>query len=224
MKKNQLKILFIGKKNDHFSTIASEYIKIHIPNTEIVFSLRNEPIPDVVLQWKGDYIISYLSQWIIPEAILANAKHGGINLHPGSPEYPGIGCTNFAIYNDEDNFGITCHYMLPKVDTGGIIKVKRFPIHQNDTVFSITQRCYANIINMFFELVDDFVSGVKPTLSGETWQRNAYTRKELNALCQLELNMGEEEINRRIKATTFGQQNWAYFIIHDRNYLLQNSQ
>lgn len=222
-KKSHLKILFIGKKNDYFSTIAAEYIKTHIPETDVVYSLREEPIPDLVINWRGDYIISYLSQWIIPNTILANAKIGAINLHPGSPSYPGIGCTNFAIYNNEKEFGITCHFMLPKVDTGGIIKVKRFLIHESETVYTLTQRCYSEINNVFFELVDNLLAGNVPTLSGETWLRKAYTRKELNALCQLDITMSEEEVNRRIKATTFGEQKWAYFYIHEKKYLLQKS-
>jgi len=216
----QLKILFIGKKNDYFSTVASEYIKTHIPQTEVVFSLRDEPMPDLMINWKGDYIISYLSQWIIPNMILENAKFGGVNLHPGSPLYPGIGCTNFAIYNDEKEFGITCHFMLPKVDTGGIIKVKRFPIHESDTVYSLTQRCYSEINNVFYELMDGLVAGKMPTLSGETWLRKAYTRKELNDLCKLDLNMSKEEIEKRIKATTFGEQKWAYFNFHEKKFHL----
>ncbi len=37
--------------------------------------------------------------------------------------------------------------MLDKVDTGKIIGVKRFSILENDTVFSITQKCYLLILN-----------------------------------------------------------------------------
>ncbi|MDP4283939.1 MAG: formyltransferase family protein [Bacteroidota bacterium] len=213
-------ILFIGKKDDYFSKVAADYLKENIPSAIIVYSAKSDPIPDIVKDWKGDYLISYLSQWIIPASILANAKEGGINLHPGSPDYPGIGCTNFAIYNQAKEFGITCHYMEAKVDTGAIIKVSRFPIHKNDTVYSLTQRCYANILNVFFELVDDFLKGVKPGLSQEQWKRTPYTRKELNELCVLTTEMDEEEINRRIAATTFGDKAWAYFQLNGQNFYL----
>jgi methionyl-tRNA formyltransferase len=219
--KTNFKILFIGKKDDFYSQIAADYIKTNIPETVIIFSSKMESIPVEITNWKGDYIISYLSQWIIPEEMLANAKHGGINLHPGSPSYPGIGCTNFAIYNEEKEFGITCHFMLPKVDTGGIIKVLKFPIHINDSVFSLTQRCYANIINVFFELVDNLIQGINPIASNETWQRKAYTRKELNSLCKLDVNMNKEEMDKRIKATTFGDQTWAHFDINGYPFSLK---
>jgi methionyl-tRNA formyltransferase len=188
----------------------------------IVYSSRADEIPAMVTSWKGDYVISYLAQWIIPAVVLDNAREGGINLHPGSPEYPGIGCTNFAIYDGAKEFGITCHYMLPKVDTGGIIKVSRFPIHENDTVYSITQRCYAAIIGVFFELVDELVAGKRPALSGDTWQRLPYTRKQLNALCRLSTDMEPAEMKKRIAATTFGTQPWAFFEVNGEKFYLKN--
>ena len=103
---SNLRVLFIGKKDDYFSKIASEYFSQNLINSTIVFSSKADKIPEDVLNWKGDYIISYLAQWIIPNSILENATFGGINLHPGTPDYPGIGCTNFAIYNKEKIFGI----------------------------------------------------------------------------------------------------------------------
>ncbi|MBC7935296.1 MAG: hypothetical protein H7Y86_08090 [Rhizobacter sp.] len=204
-------ILFIGKKDDYFSQIAADYLSGHLPGSTIVYSSRHEAIPDTVKNWKGDYLISYLSQWIIPAAVLENAAIGALNLHPGSPEYPGIGCTNFAIYNKEKEFGITCHYMLPKVDSGVIVKVTRFPLYSSDSVYSLTMRCYAAILSTFFELLDEILAGKVPAANGDQWQRKAYTRKQLNELCELTRDMNEMEIEKRIKATTFGQRQWAHY-------------
>ena len=62
------------------------------------------------------------------------SKTAAINFHPASPEYPGTGCNNFALYENAGEYGVTCHYMAPKADTGKIIKVKRFPVFANDDV------------------------------------------------------------------------------------------
>ena len=56
------------------------------------------PFPKEAKKWQGDYIISYLSRWIVPSYLLNNAKIASFNFHPASPEYPGIGCNNFALY------------------------------------------------------------------------------------------------------------------------------
>ena len=101
-----------------------------------------------------------------------------LNFHPGPPEYPGIGCTNFAVYDGANEFGITCHHMLSKVDTGDIIAVKRFPVFESDTVFTITQRCYSYIINLFYEIFYLLMNGKALPVSEEQWKRKPYLRKE----------------------------------------------
>ena len=203
-------ILFIGKAEDHFSKIAADYIRLHFEEATIVFSKRSDPFPNELFGWEGDFIISYLSQWIIPGPLLEKARVAAINLHPGPPEYPGIGCTNFAVYNEEKDFGITCHHMMSRVDSGTIIAVRRFPIWPGDTVYSITQRCYLEILRLFYELVDMLLKGHELPVSGESWKRKPYTRKQLNELCELTADMSQKEIDRRVKATTYGNKVWAY--------------
>lgn len=212
LRKNDTRILFIGKKDDHYSKVAAGFIELHFENPLIIFSKRTEPFPAELLDWEGDLIISYLAQWIIPAALLEKAKFAAINLHPGPPDYPGIGCTNFAIYNGEKEFGITCHHMQPRVDSGAIVAVRRFPVLENDTVYSITQRCYVEIIHLFYELVTGVLNGKGLPQSTETWTRKPYTRKQLNALCELSPELGQEEIERRVKATTYGNKIWAYYL------------
>jgi methionyl-tRNA formyltransferase len=99
--------------------------------------------------------------------------------------------------------------MLPKVDSGGIIAVKRFPLHENDTVYSLTQRCYKAILQCFYELMNIILSDGQLPESKEVWKRRPYTRKQLNELCLLTPQMSGDEIERRLKATTFGEKIWA---------------
>ena len=207
--KNELKVLFIGKLEDPYSEEAANFIRSNFVEPIIIFSRREDPFPSGLNEWKGELLISYLAQWIIPSQLLDNAAFAAINFHPGPPEYPGIGCTNFAIYNGEKEFGITCHHMLPKVDSGGIIAVKRFPIQEDDTVFSLTQRCYKAILQCFYELMNTILNGGHLPESTEVWKRRPYTRKQLNELCLLTPQMSGEEIERRLKATTFGEKIWA---------------
>lgn len=214
-----LKILFIGKADDQYSKYAGEFISLHFPETLTIYGKRGELFPAEASEWKGDIIISYLSQWIIPETVLRNASVMAINFHPGPPDYPGIGCTNFAVYDGVKEYGITCHHMLAKVDTGEIISVKRFPVYQTDTVFSITQRCYALILNQCFEIMDYIIREEPFPECNEKWTRKPYLRKELNRLCRITPDMPIEEINRRIKATNFVR-HWAFMQVGDNIFKL----
>jgi methionyl-tRNA formyltransferase len=215
-----MEILFIGKKHDQNAKLASEYLKQIFPNAQIVFGVRGEKFPEDLPWWKGDYIFSYLSPWIIPKGLLERAEKGAINWHPGPPEYPGIGCTNFAIYNNEKEFGITCHYMLDKVDTGQIVEVKRFSILENDTVFSITQKCYLLILNSFFRIVENLQNNQPLPMSNENWKRKPYTRKELDDLSEIKPDMTIDEIEKRIKATTYDK-SWAFVVIKGKKFYLK---
>ena len=212
-----MKVLFIGKEGDSYSKTAADFIQLHFKNSVVIFSKRTDPFPLYLQQWEGDLIISYLAQWILPDSILQKARKAAINFHPGPPEYPGIGCTNFAVYNKEKEFGITCHHMLAKVDSGSIIEVRRFPVFENDTVYSITQRCYTEILHLFYKLISDVLTNQPLPQSNERWTRKPYTRKQLNELCELKTGMDKDEIDLRIKATTYGTKVWAQMKTEETN-------
>lgn len=216
----ELRVLFLSKKDNVYAQRASEFIKQEFRHSLLFSGDRKEPLPAEVLQWKGDLMISFISSWIYPQTLLDNAALAAINFHPGSPEYPGIGCTNFAVYNGEKEYGVTCHHMKATVDTGSIISVKRFPITPDDTVYNVTQQCYGLIERMFYEVMDCILQGRSLPVSGEKWTRKPYTRKQLNELCEITPGMSEEEINKRIRATTY-KTPWAFTKIGDRVFKLQ---
>ena len=218
-KRSDLKILFICKADDQFSAQAADFILLHYPAATVIYSTRHQAFPEELFDWEGDIIISYLSQWIIPARLLSKASMAALNFHPGPPAYPGIGCTNFAIYNGADEFGITCHHMEAKVDTGNIVAVRRFPVFESDTVYAITQRCYAEILYLFYEIFYTLMQGEALPVSDEKWERKPYLRRELNELCKLTPDMSEEEMERRIKATTYLQP-WAYLEVGEEIFKL----
>lgn len=152
--------------------------------------------------------------------MLESTGIAAINWHPGTPQYPGIGCTNFAIYNGESEFGITCHHMLAQVDAGNIIEVKRFPVKENDTVYSLTQKCYSLILPSFYRIVEKIFAHDPMPVSEEKWTRKPFTRKELDALTRITEDMEEEEIEKRIKATTFDRP-WAFVEVKGKRLYYQ---
>ena len=196
-------ILFLGKRDDAHSLRAIEFIKSNFRDVTVFLGEWNDPVPDEMMTWKGDYIISYLSRWILPTKVLDNAKIAAINFHPASPNYPGIGCNNFALYNEEAKFGVTCHHMHQEVDTGPIINTKSFPIYEGDTVASLLMRTYDFQLTLFYEIMNILLSGEKLPISSEKWARKPFTRKQFNDLIKIEPHMSKEEINKRVRATNF---------------------
>jgi methionyl-tRNA formyltransferase len=157
-----------------------------------------------------DLLISYLSPWIIPGAILNKAKMGCINFHPGSPKYPGIGCFNFAIYNGDKKYGVVAHIMEEKVDSGRIIGAKFFPLSVSDSVYSLSVKSYAFMFKLFCEVMDYIFKFKEFPNCRETWKRKPYKRSELENLCRVNFNMSKKEIENRIKATRYPSMPGAY--------------
>jgi methionyl-tRNA formyltransferase len=215
-----LRILFLRKKDNEYAQRAEDFVRKQFQQPLIFAGGRKDKLPGEVLNWKGDLMISFISSWIYPGQLLANAAYAAINFHPGSPEYPGTGCTNFAIYQGTKEYGITCHHMNTGVDSGKIIVVKRFPVHEGDTVYSVTQHCYKMTEETFYEIMNLVLQGKPLPVTNEQWKRKPYTRKQLDELCTITPDMTEEEVNKRIKATTY-KTPWAFTKIGNHIFKLQ---
>ena len=199
---SQKNILFLAKEKP-FAREAADLLLAHFPSAQIIFGQRMDPFPENIMDKEFDYIMSYISPWVVPAVLLEHTKLAAINFHPGSPEYPGIGCTNFAIYEGSSDYGVTVHHMAPKVDTGKIIKVMRFPIFPRDSVYSLTQRCYGYIYILFVEILDLIIRDKPLPLCRSRWMRKPFTRRELDDLCCLRKSMSENEIKKRTRAATY---------------------
>ena len=76
---------------------AIAFTKNITKDIDIFYGESFDPFPEKVKKNNYDLLISYISPWIVPKAVLDKTKRWNINFHPGPPEYPGIGCFNFAI-------------------------------------------------------------------------------------------------------------------------------
>jgi len=205
------KILFLSKRREDFYVErAIDFTRQLFPNTQVLLGLPREPFPAEGLAWQGDYVISYLCPWVVPASVLESASQAAINFHPAPPQYPGTGCTNFAIYHGVKEFGATCHHMASKVDSGKVIAVSRFAVFEEDTVYSLTQRCYGYMLALFYDIVTKIVLGEALPESDEKWTREPYRLKDLNELKRITPDMAEDEIQRRIKAVTYPGYPGAY--------------
>jgi len=161
------------------------------------------PFPLKAVKKNYDLLISYMSPWIVPKEVLNNTKKWNINFHPGPPEYPGIGCFNFAIYDSAKLFGVTAHLMEPRVDTGKIIGVKRFSMTKKETVESLSIKTYSAQLDLYKEIFKYIeINDSLPEIN-ENWKRKPYKRNELEQLATIDSNMNIKEIDKRIRATYY---------------------
>ena len=198
-------VLLLGKKDDEHCLKAVDFVKRNFANVTVCLGEWGDPLPKDFWRWRGDYIFSYLSRWVVPERLINKAKIAAINFHPASPDYPGIGCNNFALYEEAEEYGVTCHHMKKTVDTGDIIAVKRFPVFQSDDVGSLLSRVYDFQLVLFYEIIGTILKGDPLPASNEKWTRKPFSRKEFNELCKIDPAMSKEEIKKRVRATSYGE-------------------
>lgn len=201
------------KKGHEYNESVLSLVRPQCSKITILETDRSAALDPLSIHWTGDYLISYLCQRIIPGPLLSRASKAAINFHPGPPEYPGIGCTNFAIYHERKSFGVTCHLMHDAVDCGPIIAVRRFDIDDSDTVFSLTQKCYSHLISLLETIIAKIACDSTLQQSNERWARPAYRRSELDELCRITIDMSNQEIKRRVRATTFPNRPGAFLEI-----------
>lgn len=199
-----ISVLFLGKRDDAHCERALAFVRSNFANVLALEGSWGDPFPEEIHSWEGDYIISYLSRWVVPGELLGRARMAAVNFHPAPPEYPGIGCINFALYDDAKDYGVTCHHMRPAVDTGEIIATRRFPVFPSDGVASLLARTHDIQLALFYEILSGVLTGHGLPKTGERWTRRPFTRAEFNELRRITPDMSAEEVRRRIRATSFG--------------------
>jgi methionyl-tRNA formyltransferase len=70
---------------------------------------------------------------------------------------------------DEKEAGVSIHTMEKKIDAGRVVAQQSFPVEQNDTLFSLFDRCYNISVGLVIEALDKIDSGDwQPVQSGRT--------------------------------------------------------
>lgn len=197
--------LLLASKGNEADRIAA-FCRKAFSQVEAYHGDWGQPIPEECSWWRGDIIISYCSRWIVPKHLLERAAFAEINFHPAPPEYPGIGGINWALYENADSFGVTCHQMAPEVDAGPIIEVRRFPVLTADDVASLFSRTHTHLEALTYDMLGALATGGDLPTSTERWSGPRRDRRELNGLAAIAPEMSTAEVARRVRATHFG--NW----------------
>lgn len=199
------KILFLYKKDCVYSLKLLNFIK---KKFKVFFfnDVKFKSFLSINPKIKFDFIISFRNQYILNKKILKKATTAAINFHPSLPKYRGIGCINFALLNGEKNFGSTVHLMDEKIDHGKIISVKSFKIDKNKNLDQIYNQAIQTMYNQAKEILKK-ISSDNNYLSKKVkekkfrWSKKIYSRKDLNNLYRININITKINLRKILKAT-----------------------
>lgn len=142
--------------------------------------VRDPAFADEIRSLETDILLNVHSLHVVVPEILEAPRIGGFNLHPGPlPRYAGLLAPSWAIYNGEQEYGVTLHWMEPQIDTGAVAYAASFPIGNNDTGISVSVACVHHGLPFISRLIDDAQrdAGSIPAIPQDLTLRRYYGRK-----------------------------------------------
>ncbi len=101
-----------------------------------------------------DLFVSMSFNQIFKTEIINLPRLKTINCHAGKlPFYRGRNILNWALINDEKEFGITVHYIDEGIDTGDVILQQTYPIADEDSYSTLLEVSYVECANILYDAV-----------------------------------------------------------------------
>lgn len=111
-------------------------------------------------QYKCNIFVSMSFNQIFRKRLIDCTEHKIINCHAGKlPFYRGRNIINWALINDESEFGITVHYVDEGIDTGDIILQTTYPITDSDDYATLLERSYSGCSQLLFDAIKKIQAG-----------------------------------------------------------------
>ena len=147
-----------------------------------------------------ELLLSFGTSVIVPEHILKIPGLLALNVHAGSPQYPGRDPHHFAVYERAKQYGATMHFMEKKVDNGAIIDCELFDVAGEITPKELLSK--AN--NAGWVLIERFFNKFKNSKIFEpidvSWGKRKTTRAMFRQMCCVDPSISKEELERRLIA------------------------
>ena len=149
-----LSIGFVCARNDKpdpiLRTKAKKYAIDFITHPKI----NSREFVNKLKTYKCDLFASMSFNQIFQDQVLRLPPLETINCHAGKlPFYRGRNILNWALINDEPEFGITVHFVDDGIDTGDIIKQNCYPISDNDNYQTLLFRAHNECAAILYESI-----------------------------------------------------------------------
>jgi len=182
--------------------------------------LKNQPCNIVVASTDnakvvefGEYDLglSFLYSHRVPASEF-RVPYRWVNFHPAPlPEFAGRNLAYHAIMEGAKQFGAAVHYMDEEFDSGEIIEVARYPIHNDDTAGDLVERSHALLETLFLKYVPKLLSGKIP--SDPQCERRYFRKSPIDEFVELSESQG-----KLVRALTVAPHFFARVSIGGRYY------
>ncbi|HBI59659.1 MAG TPA: formyl transferase [Lachnospiraceae bacterium] len=125
----------------------------HIP-VELSENINAEKFIHRIRQYDVELFVSMSFDQIFRTEMINIPPYKTINCHAGKlPFYRGRNILNWALINDEKEFGITVHYLDEGIDTGDIILQETYAITDKDDYSTLLERAYEGCADVLYRAI-----------------------------------------------------------------------
>ena len=143
IKDKSITIGFIVPRSDSNDDTLKNYAKSYGIDYLQGINVNSDSFYTKANNYNCDLFVSMSFNQIFKTKIMNLPKLKTINCHAGKlPFYRGRNILNWALINDEKEFGITVHYIDEGIDTGDIILQNLFPINDLDNYETLLNKAY----------------------------------------------------------------------------------
>jgi methionyl-tRNA formyltransferase len=130
-----------------------------------------------------DVVVSFLFWNLIREPVISLGRVGCLNFHPAPlPDYRGVGGYNVAILEGLSSWGVSCHFVDERFDTGDVVEVDRFEIDPDaETAFSLDLKSQERLVVLFGRVMERTLAG-EPLPRAPQGEGRYVTRAEFDEL------------------------------------------
>lgn len=149
-----IEIRFVSVRYDRQDPILVALAKENGIPVEISKNINSDEFMKKMKDYRVDLFVSMSFNQIFKAEMINLPRLRTINCHAGKlPFYRGRNILNWALINDEKEFGITVHYVDEGIDTGDIILQRTYSITDEDDYGTLLERAYVGCGDVLYDAV-----------------------------------------------------------------------
>jgi len=157
LKDETIEVAFIVPRTDTFDTTLKMYAQKHQIDYLHPVKVNSQEFIKKAKEYQCDLFVSMSFNQIFKTEVINLPKHKTINCHAGKlPFYRGRNILNWALINDEKDFGITVHFVDEGIDTGDIILQRTYTITDQDNYHTLLELAYVECAAVLYEAIKTF--------------------------------------------------------------------
>jgi methionyl-tRNA formyltransferase len=155
-----IEIAFICVRNDHRDPVLCELGKKYGIDVLWTENINSDEFIKKMKAYDVELFVSMSFNQIFKTDMINLPPLKTINCHAGKlPFYRGRNILNWALINDEKEFGITVHYVDEGIDTGDIILQRTFKITDEDDYGTLLERAHTECAGVLYEAIKQIRNG-----------------------------------------------------------------